>query len=132
MNRIPSGWTLDASALIAYEGGKEWFRLAIREAIADERPLTVPATALAEVWRDSRSWTLSRLVEACVVEPLSEQLAKRAGELMARVEGATTIDATVAVSAAQRGDIVVTTDASDFLRLAEDLPSIRVWGPTLR
>lgn len=132
MSGVPSGWTLDAGALIAYEDGKEWVRRAVREAIADERPLTIPATVLAEVWRDPKSWVFSKLLEGCAVEPLTEELAKRAGELMTRVAGATTVDATVAVSAAQRGDIVITSDAKDLLRLAEDLRSIRVWAPTLR
>ncbi|MBJ7471195.1 MAG: hypothetical protein JHD16_07825, partial [Solirubrobacteraceae bacterium] len=90
---------------------------------------TIPATALAEVWRDRRSWTMSQLLTACIVEPLTEELAKRAGELLSRVEGATTVDATVAVSAAQRGDTVITSAPADLMRLAEDLRSIRVWGP---
>lgn len=47
-------------------------------------------------------------------------------------EAPLTIDATVAVSAAQRGDTVITADAKDFLRLADDLRAIHVWAPTLR
>lgn len=34
----------------------------------------------------------------------------------------------VAVSAAQRGDTVITSVPSDLQRLADDLGSIRVWG----
>gem|GEM_PF-5497723 len=36
------------------------------------------------------------------------------------------MDATVAVSAAQRGDIVVTSDPDDMQLFADDLPAIRV------
>jgi predicted nucleic acid-binding protein len=64
-----------------------------------------------------------------VVEPLTEALAKQAGELVGRVPGSTAIDATVAVSAAQRGDTVITSDPADLQRLADDLGAIYVWGP---
>lgn len=123
------GFTLDAGALIAYERGEGWIRRLLARALAKDVAVVIPATALAEAWRDRRSWVMTRLVDGATVEPLTEELAKRAGELIARVDGATTIDATVAVSAAQRGDTVITSDPIDLLRLAEDLRSIRVWGP---
>ncbi len=128
---IPSGLTLDAGALIAIERRSAWMDFVLGEAIEDGRSVTIPAAALAEAWRDRRSWPLAHLLASgVVVEPLTEQLAKRAGELVGRVDGATTIDATVAVSAAQRADTVITSDPGDLQRLADDLRSIRVWGLT--
>lgn len=127
---MKSGLTLDTGILIGWERGDERIRTTLSKAIAQRRRITIPATVLAEAWRDPRSWELGRLISGADIEPLDAQLAKRAGELCARVEGATTIDATVAVSAARRGDTVVTTDGADLLRLAEELPAIRVWAPS--
>lgn len=120
--------TLDAGALIEYERGDQRVRRLVAGAIADGRQVTVPTVVVAEAWRDPRSWSLGQLLKAAVIEPLDEELARRAGELCGRVPGATTIDAIVAVSAAQRGDIVITTDAADLQRLAGELPAIRVWS----
>jgi predicted nucleic acid-binding protein len=128
-------WTLDAGAVIAYQRGEAWMRAAVRAAIRGEAELTIPATVLAESWRGSTRehghWS-SALIGSSVVEPLTEALAKRAGELVGRVDGATAIDATVAVSAAQRGDTVLTSDPHDLQRLADDLGTIRVWSPRQR
>lgn len=122
------GLTLDAGALIGWQRSEPRIEALLRIALATERPMTIPAAALAEAWRDRRDWQLGELIRGAVVEPIDEALARRAGELCARVPGATAIDALVATSAAQRGDTVVTTDARDLLRLAEQLPSIRVWS----
>jgi|HubBroStandDraft_6_1064221.scaffolds.fasta_scaffold419058_2 hypothetical protein len=48
---------------------------------------------------------------------MTEALAKRAGEAVAKVPGATTIDAIVMASAASRGDVVYTSDFGDLERL---------------
>jgi hypothetical protein len=82
---------------------------------------------IAEVWRGGpRSAHLSMLLDACVVEPLSEPLARKAGEAVAAVRGATTLDAVVMASAAARGDSVLTSDPDDLHRLATRFPSVRV------
>jgi hypothetical protein len=62
------------------------------------------------------------------VEPLSESVAKVAGEALAAVKGATAIDAIVMASAAQRGDVVYTADVSDLAKLAGYFRSVRVLG----
>jgi hypothetical protein len=56
------------------------------------------------------------------------RLARLAGECVADVVGATTIDAIVMASAAQRGDAVYTTDVSDLDRLRAFFPGVRVFG----
>jgi hypothetical protein len=59
-------------------------------------------------------------------DPVSEAIAKRAGEAIARVPTATVVDAIVMASAAQRGDTVYTSDYDDLSRLQAAFPSVRV------
>jgi predicted nucleic acid-binding protein len=122
------GLTLDAGALIAFERGDLRVRLILRRADAANRRITVPATVVAEAWRGGRRRWLEALLAVATVEPLTDELARRAGELLARTGASNTVDATVAVSAAQRGDIILTSDAGDMQRFADDLPAIRVLG----
>lgn len=89
--------------------------------------LTVPAVVIAEVWRGgSRSARVARLLRACVIEALSERIARKAGEAVAVTRGAGVIDALVMASAAQRLDLVLTSDAGDLRRLCTAIPGARV------
>ena len=49
-----------------------------------------------------------------------------AGEAIAAVPSATAVDAIVMASAAQRGDVVYTSDFEDLERLRQRFPSVRV------
>jgi hypothetical protein len=89
--------------------------------------ITVPAAVLTEWWR-GRSDVRERILAAVRIEPLSGGLAKVAGEAIAAVKGATPIDAIVMASAAQRGDVVYTSDVSDLQKLAAYFPAVRVLG----
>ena len=80
---------------------------------------TIPAGALAQGWRGGPQAQLARLLEGCVVEPLSDSNARAAGGLLARAGSADAIDASVVVGALQRGDAVVTSDRDDIERLAD-------------
>jgi len=60
------------------------------------------------------------------VEPLSDALAELAGEALARVAGATVVDAVVMASAALRGDLVYTSNVADLERLRAFSPAVRV------
>jgi predicted nucleic acid-binding protein len=120
------GLTLDAGALIAYERGEQRIRAIVREARANDRAITVPAAVVAEAWRGGHRRWLADLLDLAEVEPVTEELARRAGELLARTGTSNTVDAIVAVSAAQRGDIIVTSDPDDMQRFADDLPVVRV------
>ena len=51
------------------------------------------------------------------MDPLTEPIAKAAGEALAKVRGSTAVDATVMASAAQRGDRVFTSDPTDMQKL---------------
>ena len=68
----------------------------------------------------------ARLLEGVDIEPLDVRLAKIAGDAIAAVRGATTIDAIVMASAAQRGDTVFTSDVDDLTRLAAFFRGVRV------
>lgn len=87
----------------------------------------VPADVIAEWWR-GRSDIREDLLASVLVEPLTARLAKLAGECLARVAGATTVDAIVMASAAQRGDAVYTSDVSDLERLRAFFPAVRVFA----
>ena len=63
-----------------------------------------------------------------MVEPLTDALARLAGECLARIGGATTVDAIVMASAAQRGDAVYTSDVVDLERLRAFFPAVRVFA----
>ena len=77
---------------------------------------------VAEWWRGTH-WAL---LECRFLEPLSLELAQRAGELLAETKGSNAIDATVVASAAQRGDVIVTRDADDLRALAVSMPDVTV------
>jgi predicted nucleic acid-binding protein len=122
-----AGLTLDSGALIAFERGERRVMAHLKEAQARGADVTVPTVMVAEVWRGGpRSARLSMLLGACIVEPISDPLARRAGEAIAAVSGATTLDAIVMASAATRRDSVLTSDPDDLLRLAAHFPSVRV------
>jgi predicted nucleic acid-binding protein len=125
VNRLP-GLTLDTGALIGFERGDERARGVIRRARDSGREVTVPAVALAEAWRGGNARLLADLLDAARVEALNERIAKRAGELLARTATSNTIDAIVAVSAAQRGDLIVTADPDDLKVYTDDLRTVRV------
>lgn len=110
--------TLDAGALIAYEKEKPSVRAVLRTAFAEKRTIIVPAVVVAEVWRGGpRSARIAQVLRGCLVDPLFDDHARRAGELLRRVRG-TTIDAIVVATAARYGTSVVTTDPDDVEALA--------------
>lgn len=107
--------TADTGFLIALERNKlEALRL-VGLAKARQQRLTVPTAVVAEWWRGAARQR--EILSSFVVEPMSERLAKTAGEALAAVRAATVIDAIVMASAASRGDIVYTSDPGDLARL---------------
>jgi predicted nucleic acid-binding protein len=119
--------TLDTGALIAIESRRVGFGKRIQRARSQEVPITVPAVVVAEWWR-GRSDFRDDILAMVKVEPMSEGLAKLAGEALATVRGATASDAIVMASAAQRGDVVYTSDVDDLERLRRFFPAVRVLG----
>lgn len=113
-----AGLTLDAGALIAYERGDSRVREILATAFARGMVPTIPAVAIAEVWRgDARDARVARLLDVSRIEPLDEAWAREAGALRRGVPGTGAIDAWVAVGVAQRGDAVATSDPHDMRQL---------------
>jgi predicted nucleic acid-binding protein len=123
--RVRSGITFDTGALIALERRGQRARKVLERATEQKVRITVPAAVITEWWR-SRSDVRERILAGVRVEPLSETLAKVAGEALAAIKGATSIDAIVMASAAQRGDVVYTADVSDLAKLAGYFRVVRV------
>lgn len=119
------GLTFDTGALIALEQRRARMRSVLEHALARDQRITVPADVLGEWWR-GRSDLRDAILAAVDVEPLTEGLAKIAGEAIASVPGATLVDAIVMASAASRGDVVYTSDTHDLERLRQRFPNVRV------
>jgi predicted nucleic acid-binding protein len=111
-----AGLTLDTGALIALERRDKRMRARLLAAEQDGELITVPSVVLAEWWRGGSGRQRS-ILEAVDVEPVSEHLGKLVGEALATLPGATVVDAIVMASAAQRGDVVYTSDFVDLDRL---------------
>jgi predicted nucleic acid-binding protein len=87
--------------------------------------VTVPWVVVAEFWR-GRTDRRNAILRSVDVEAPSIDLAKRAGEALAVVAGATIVDAVVMASAAGRGDVVYTADYDDLAALQRRFPSVRL------
>jgi predicted nucleic acid-binding protein len=113
-----AGLTLDAGALIAYERGDVRIREILTLSYARGIVPTIPAVALAEVWRgDAKDARLARLLKTCSVEVVDERMARTAGSLRRATSGAGTIDACIAVGVRRRGDAIATSDPLDLRAL---------------
>jgi predicted nucleic acid-binding protein len=122
-----TGLTFDTGALIALERRRQRMREIVERALAKDQCITVPADVVGEWWR-GRTDLREGILQCVDVEPLSEALAKSAGEALAAVKGATLVDAIVMASAASRGDIVYASDVEDLERLRRHFPNVRVLG----
>lgn len=118
--------TLDTGALIALERRRTRMWKVMHRAQELGIVPIVPADVVAEWWR-GRSDLREAILGSVVVEPLTERLARLAGEALAAVRGATSVDAIVMASAAQRGGAVYTGDMDDLERLRAFFPSVRLF-----
>jgi hypothetical protein len=122
--------TLDTGALIALERRKGAMTERIRAAVVAEDRITVPSPVVTEWWRGGRRQQQFQHLfrpKGLVVEPTSLEVAMLAGEAIART-GATAIDAIVMAGAAQRGDVVFTSDLDDLDALRTVFPGVRLFG----
>ena len=109
----------DSGALIALERNDRamWRRLKLA-LLAGDVPVT-HGGILGQAWRGTgpRSALLAKALAGIDVQPLDEQLGKRAGELLAKTKRTDVIDAALVLLASD-GDAVVTSDARDLAPLA--------------
>lgn len=115
------GITYDTGALVAAERSDRVVWALHRRALERGLRPTVPAGVLGQAWRGGPQAQLSRLLKGCRIEPLDDLRARTAGTACARAGTADPIDATVAVGAIARGDLVVTSDSDDIQHLADAL-----------
>jgi len=118
--------TFDTGALIAIERRRDRMLRVLRAAEQTSTPIVIPTVVLAEWWRGPPGPRMALLLEGVTVEPVDEERAHIAGEAIAAVPGATTIDALVMASAALRGGVVYTSDVPDLVRLGRHFPGVRV------
>jgi len=121
------GVTVDTGFLVALERSKQ--RAIELAALASARSIrvTLPVAVLAEWWRGGKRQ--AHYLRAFNVEHMTDRLAKSAGEAIAAVPGATVVDAIVMASAAQREDVVYTSDFDDLSRLRDQhFRGVRVLG----
>jgi predicted nucleic acid-binding protein len=117
---MASPLTLDTGALIGFERNKREVVAVLEYAWRARMPIYVPTVVVTEAWRGGRrSARVASLLKACRVVPLLEIVARRAGEAMASVRGATAIDAIVVATARASASSVVTSDLDDLRRLAD-------------
>jgi predicted nucleic acid-binding protein len=122
-----NGVTFDTGALIGLERRTERMKAVLARIVARQLPVTIPAVVVAEWYRGQRDW---RRVVALAkrVEPTTEALARVAGAALRAARGGNAIDAIVMASAAQRGDVVYTSDMPDLEALSPAFPEVRVFG----
>lgn len=119
------GVTFDTGVLVALERRKQSAWEVYRRAQERQAPITVPAAVIGEWWR-GRTDIRDAIRLSVRIEPLTDAIAQLAGEALAKVRLATTIDAFVMASAALRGDVVYTGDVGDLERLSVFFPGVRV------
>jgi predicted nucleic acid-binding protein len=120
--RATRGVTFDTGVLIALERRHAGALALLRACRLSRAPITIPASVVAEWWRG----THRDFLDMGVLEALTHELARRAGELLAKTGGSNAIDATVVASAAQRGDLVLSVDTRDLAELARSVRDVDV------
>ncbi len=119
--------TFDTGALIALERRKHRAMQVYEHAKDVGYAVATPNVTVAEWWR-RRTDRREAILAGLLVEPASDETMKLAGEALAKVRAATTIDAIVAAFAAQRTGIVYTSDVEDFHALRAFFPALRVFA----
>ncbi len=92
-------------------------------------PVVVSALTLAEVLRGHpRDAGVHLLLKGCVIEPVTREIGRAAGELLGRTRRWDTVDAVIAATAATLPAPVqiLTSDADDLRALTADIPGVRV------
>jgi predicted nucleic acid-binding protein len=118
---------LDAGALIALDRAdpQMWARLRRMTSVRGTAPL-VSAPVVAQVGGSGRQANLARALGLCKVVPTSDEIALRAGQLLAATGGDDAVDAIVVATAEQHGGAVYTSDPSDIGALAEHVRRVAV------
>jgi hypothetical protein len=120
--RAVRGVTFDTGALIAIERRKAGALALVKACRRSRARITIPSVVVAEWWRG----THAGILEIGHLEGMTPRLAMQAGDLLVRTRRANAIDAIVVASAAQRGDLIVTSDLDDIRELARATAGVDV------
>lgn len=119
-----SGATFDTGMLVALDRNEREAWVVLRRLINRGEVPAVPTVVTAQAWRDGRRQVqLARALGDCRPEILSDDLARKAGELCQRSRTADIVDAVVIESAGRRNDDVYTGDIGDLEKLAGHITS---------
>ncbi len=117
---MSNGVTYDTGALIAAEKNDRAMWGLHAGYMALEIVPTVPAPVLAEAWRGgSRQASLARFLEGCAIDDLTEQSAKRVGQLAGKAKHPDIVDVAVVEGALRRSDTVVTSNPTHIDKIAQ-------------
>lgn len=110
---------LDSGAFIAVERRDRSFAAFIQAADNENAEIVIPATVIAEVWRDPPRHQSNALIRAAdAVVSLSGETARAVGALLGRSNTTQLVDAhVVMVAIAAKPSIVVTSDPGDLIAL---------------
>jgi predicted nucleic acid-binding protein len=110
----------DSGALIALERGSPFVRALLREVIAQDARILIPAGVVAQVWREGARQAIAAAMlkrREVTVIVFDELLAKAAGAICGRSGTSDIVDASVILAARMHRAPVVTSDPSDLSRL---------------
>jgi hypothetical protein len=112
---------LDAGAFVAVESGNRRVIALLKAELLSGRTPVTHGGVIGQVWRggSGRQAPIARFLDGVEVEPLDEELGRRAGVLLKRTGGRDVIDAAV-VLLARDGDTVLTSDPGDLTALAAE------------
>lgn len=132
MRRLPRNLVLDAGAVLAFARGDRLVRGRVDAAIRSKASVFVSAVTLTEVVRGEgpRDAPVNRVLRPAGVVPVSEDIGRRAGKLLARARSSATVDAVVVATALDLpgGALILTSDTDDLMRLTEEQSDVRVVG----
>lgn len=118
------GLTLDTGALIALERRDRRTLALVDDVKGRGFKVTVSTIVVSEWWR-GQSGRMERLLRTLAIEPLSLRLAQIVGDALSLYQDAPGLaDTIVMASAAQRGDVVLTSDFDDLQMLREHFRSV--------
>jgi hypothetical protein len=107
----------DTGALIAAERNDRRVWLIHKRALQRDAQPVVPAGVVTESWRGN-SPSIARFLKGTAVEALTDERARRAGELLANVSDIEAVDAMVVETAFRRAGSVVTSNHKHLTALA--------------
>lgn len=128
----PRRLILDSAAVIALARGDQRPRAYLERALELGVPIEIPVAVVAETLRGKgpRDASLHRVLNAIdVVPPTTEAIGRRAGALLGRTRMSATVDALIVAQAIESGGAhVVTGDADDLIKLAQDHADVWIHG----